>query len=240
MDKSELIARYVLHTLSDEEQQVFDDYLLNDPEFAKEVKFQADLKRVISNEEQIKAKKQLEDLESTIPSNKKTQRTWMAVASFILLLGVTAFWYVTKPVNTDTLFEAYFEPYRNVVQPIVRSQTDSLNKIQKAFNAYELKMYDEAIPLFDVLLAEDDNATYMFYKANILLEKSEIEEAISLLEKSEETIPESFKDKHLWYSALAYLKQNNLENAKASLLELQGTKSEYKAEEVQKLIRILQ
>ena len=56
-----------------------------------------------------------------------------------------------QQLNTEQLYAQYFEPYRNVVQPIVRGENKTDTK-SKAFQAYETKNYEDALKYFNTLM----------------------------------------------------------------------------------------
>ena len=153
MDKTELIAQYFTKKLSHEAQKEFDYLMVSDTEFAEEVIFQKNLKISIEKEERESLKMQLKGYEVEENTNFN-YRLWLVAATIILLLGVSSLWYFNNSINAEKLYAENFEPYRNVVQPIVRGVTKTDLKT-KAFTAYETKNYTEALQYFDKLLKEN-------------------------------------------------------------------------------------
>jgi len=235
MDKQELIAQYFLKKLSPEAKKEFDYLMETDAEFAKEVTFQKNLKTVIEKEERAAVKTQLKDFEAE-ENPTFNYKKWLAAASIIVLLGISSFWYFNKSIDAEKLYTEHFEPYQNVVHPIVRGETKTDLKTE-AFTAYETKKYKEALDLFDTLLKENDDETIAFYKANILLKLNKTDEAVTIFKTNLKT-PDSLDAKNNWYLALAYLKLNKIENAKVILAEL-DTSSSFKNKRVKQLLKQL-
>jgi len=235
MNKEQLIAQYFTKKLSQKAQKEFNHFMVNDKAFAKEVTFQENLKKVIDKEERDSVKLQLQDfeLEEKSPFNYKK---WLVASSIIVLLAASSFWYFNKPINTEKLYTEHFEPYRNIVHPIVRGDVNTDLKA-KAFIAYESKTYQEALNLFNTLLKEKDDETLAFYKANILLKLNKTEEAASIFKGNLKT-SDSLDAKNNWYLALAYLKLNDIESAKTILNEL-NTTSSFKNKGVKQLLKQL-
>lgn len=235
MNKEELIAQYLSNNLSEKEKKEFDLLISTDLEFASEVTFQKNLKVVIEKEEQQAVKSQLQDFDKEETSSFSYKKL-MVAASVVILLGFSTFWYFNTSVNTEKLYAEHFEPYRNIVHPIVRTEAEKDLKT-KAFTAYETKNYTEALELFNLLLEENTDETITFYKANVLLKLDKTNEALSIFEENLKT-PDSLDDKNSWYLALTHLRLNNIENAKAILKEL-DTSSSFKNKNVKQLLKKL-
>ncbi|MCL6296237.1 tetratricopeptide repeat protein [Jejuia spongiicola] len=235
MDKNELIASYFSKTLSKADKKVFDHLMDTDSEFADNVLFHKNLKKSIQKEEQEATKKILQDFEQEKSSSFNYKK--IVAASIIVLIGLSCFWYLnTEKTNPDKLFTDNFTPYRNVVQPIVRGETDNDLKT-KAFVAYESKKYNEAISYFNEVLASEPSNTILFYKANALLQVNKTNDAILIFQDNLKT-QDAFQDKNLWYLSLAYLKNNNIEASKQTLSKLLSN-HEFKKEEAKLLFKKL-
>ncbi|WP_456441708.1 tetratricopeptide repeat protein [Psychroserpens sp.] len=237
MDKKELIVKHFTQKLSQEEQKEFDLLMASDSNFAKEVAFQKDLKTAIKKEEQDILKKQLQDFEAE-KNSAFNYKNWLVAASVVVLLGMSSFWYFNNSIDPQELYVENFEPYRNVVQPIVRGETKTDLKT-KAFTAYETKNYTDALQYFNELLKENPDETIAFYKANVLLKLNKTGEAMAILKKN--LIIDSLNAKNNWYLALAYLKITDIKNAKKHLKIVNSNPlSDYKNEEAKKVLKQLE
>jgi len=237
MDSEKLLYKYLNDSLSPEEQLAFDALLTTDENFAEEVAFQKDIKTVLAKEDYENTKQQLQAFETAYKAFPL--KRIMIAASFALLVSISALWYfMTNQPTTEELFATYFEPYRNVEQPVVRgSQDDDLKTV--AFKAYENGEYKEALQSFNQLLEQGQDDTVLFYKANTLLKLDMSDTAISLLKDGLDTSDPRY-DKKLWYMAMGYLKLNNKQQAKQKLRLLLATKSKYKEIEATKLLQDLE
>ncbi len=237
MNTDKLIASYFRNSLSQEAKKEFDHLLATDSEFAKEVTFQKNLKTVIKKEEQDATKKQLQHFEAKENTITFNYKKWMVAAFVIVLLGVSSFWVFTnQSINTEQLYAEHFQPYRNVVQPIVRGETKTDLKT-KAFTAYEQKKYAKALNYFNQLLAQKEDASISFYKANVLLQLNKTKKAIVILENNSQ-LPNKLKTQQQWYLALAYLKTDSIEEAKLILKDLDAN-STFKNKSVKQLLKKL-
>ena len=220
MNNIDLIDRYFDNSLSPKEQLLFNDLLQNNEDFKNEFVFQKDLKKIIALNQRENLKSTLQQFEDNAIKNTKIlflSKKWLIAASLALLIGL-GFWFVknTYFISSEKLFTQNFEPYRNIIQPIVRGE--SSNTIEyRAFLAYENNDYHKAINLFNSVNNQD--ATYVsFYKAMCYLSLDKTTEAINLLEpiilsSNLEEMDKKLSEKADWYLALAYLKTG--ENKKA-------------------------
>lgn len=217
MKKTDYIIKYFEGTLSEIELEDFHALLLNDSAFKEAFEFEQDLQEtlVLNDREQIK--KEIQNWDNT--PKKQPFKFWHIAASVAILLGAS--WLLfsnSQSKNTEELYASYFEPYRNIVQPIVRGEHKP-DMQYKAFEAYEIKDYNNAILYFNDILEKTPNTTISFYKANTLLQLNKTKEAISILETNIKKT-DSLQDRNLWYLALAHLKENNIDASRNALKQL--------------------
>jgi tetratricopeptide (TPR) repeat protein len=207
-----------------------------DLDFKKEVKFQQDLKVTIFRHERHKLKHQLQDVERTIIS-KKAQKIWWLVAATIIVL-ISLGYFVPRPSYTNIeLYAMYFEPAQNIVHPIVRDVVQDSDET-RAFVAYQKKDYARAAQLFKSVFQSNNNSEILFYEAICLMELDRIDQAIEKLE-THGKYTDLVSNKTNWYLALAYVRQNDFEKAKAILTSITTKKGSYKYKEAKMLLKKL-
>jgi tetratricopeptide (TPR) repeat protein len=149
---------------------------------------------------------------------------YYAAAAVVALLIAVAFLLPGKE-NTDELFAAYFTPYPNVVQPLLRGD-DATAGQAKAFQDYEQKNYEAAAAGFKELLdiKEEPGILLLLGNSNLMLGKSEEAEEnfITLIKNYDE-----FDLQAKWFLSLSYLKSGDTENARKILKELGETEVSY-------------
>lgn len=236
MNNNYLIEKYIQNSLSSDEKLAFDELLKNDIDFKKEVDFHSNLKMVVKHEDNSNFKSFISDLESntTQKVTRKPFYKWFAAASIIFVLGFSYFFFPKQEVSTNTLFASYFEPYRNVVAPIVRGDNQQDEKTL-AFIAYEKGEYKTAVILFSKLYLSTKEPYYLFYKANALLKLEKAKEAIPLLLDHLKT-KDTLTQKTNWYLALAYLKIKDKMKAKELLKKVIATNA-YHNKEAKELLK---
>lgn len=202
-----------------------------------ETEFDNQLAKVVKIEARKNQKAFLQNIEKNILAKKKTN--WMLAASVIFFMGIISTYFINKPDSTETLYEAYFSPYPNIIAPITRYETGKSQK-EIAFENYELKNYETASLLFDEMLSKNINQEpeLLFYKGISLMEMNKMDEAIAIFSENILTNT-SWNDENLWYLTLAYIKSNNIELAKKTLLQLSNENENFKRDETSALLKSL-
>lgn len=210
MVKDLLIQKYINNRLTKEEQVLFDDLYKNDADFIAEVKLHKDLKAAIRNEERISLKKEFKKKDvNKVPFN------WarlLVAASFAMLLSVGSyFMFKDSGLTNQELFATNFEPYRNVMHPVVRGE-ENLTQIEEAFVFYENGDFSKFIKIIESANYKDTD--YNFYLANAYLANENVEKAKLILEDYLHNNDAKFFTKAHWYLGLIYLKLADTQKAK--------------------------
>lgn len=236
--QEDLIEKYLQNRLSPEEALMVDKLLQNDMNFESELTLQTNLKKAIKKDDDDNFRNLISELESKAKiESQQTRRSyvkWLAAASIVVLLGLGYFFTMDQTASTNELFASYFEPYRNVIQPIDRGNEQQDEK-SLAFYAYEKGEYEQAIQLFTNLYNTTKESYYLFYKANSLLKLEKANEAVPILLEHIKT-KDTLTEKTTWYLALAYLKLNDKPNARITLKKVIA-EGKYKTTEAQKLLK---
>ncbi len=236
MDKELLIQKYLQGTLSETEEQLFQEYLEKDPSFADHIPFYEELHYAFAKADYDQTKTQLQSFYKE--EKQSLWRKWSIAATVLVLMSVGSLWFFNTINSNETLYAHYFEPYKNVVQPIVRGEVEKNTKVL-AFMAYDDGDYDTAIVYINQLLEDQPEAIFALYKANAQLQTDQTEAAIVTLEshiKKTDTIYAQAQ----WYLALSYLKLDNKEATKGHLNTLLQTHSNFKNKEAIALLKSLE
>lgn len=243
MSTEELIEHYFSNRLSEEARLEFDMLYKNDKAFRTEVDFLENVKTVSENEDSQHFKTQLEGFEKEHQNTTKTtnHKAWLkpllgAAAIVFIALTITFGW--NHSIDENKLFVTYFEPSKNVTQPIVRSDTNE-NMLNNAFIAYTDSNYQEAISIFENEYQTSKQSELLFYEGNALLALDKIKEAIEKF-KEHLTFSDVLTNRSHWYLALAYLKTKDSKNAKLQLNALLNSGESFKKEEANLLLNKLE
>ncbi|WP_192350415.1 hypothetical protein [Algoriphagus sp. Y33] len=218
-DRDILIDGYFEKTLTALQQTEFDRLMLEDSSFAEEVTFHRKLKAAIRMEERENLKARFDTIDAT-PS--PSYRWWYAAAAVLALMAMG--WWISSqiPQQPKDLYYAYFEPYPNTVEPLVRSDAGQKGLSVQAFHLYEEGEYAKAGAAFGRLYQESNKEQDLFYQAISLMAAGKTTEALPLLERQEWTA--SYFEASQWYLALAYLKEEQLSQAKTHLKKVRDAK----------------
>lgn len=262
MDREKMLEKFMEGRLTEAEQKEFDRLYDVDLNFKTEVDFLTNISKVAEAEDDDAFREMLTSFEAEAlltakrddkvndapPDNEieaKSKKTgvkrfptrWLVAASIALIAGLTYIFMPASPTSNQDLFNQNFQPYPNVVHPIVRGEEGQISKT-KAFAAYQNGEYSSAIALFAELYAASKEPDYLFYQANALLQLKKGKEAIPLLQNHLMTA-DSLTEKSDWYLAMAYLQVDDTNNAK-KMLQSVVDDGVFKVQEAKKLLKSLQ
>lgn len=161
----------------------------------------------------------------------KRRLVYLSLAAMILILIAIGIHFFSKPLSPEKLFSEVFEPYPNLVSSKGADDTGMAN----AMLFYDLRDYDTAAVLLgDVLKYESSNVTAMLYLGVSCLAKGNAGDAIFWLEKAS-SLESSFIHPVMWYLALAYLREERLNDSRELLEKLTRAEGFYR-EKAQELL----
>jgi hypothetical protein len=153
---------------------------------------------------------------------------WLSIAASLVLLMVFFLWPFGKQSH-EKLFNKYYQPYPNILA--LRSESASMMKA--AMEQYSSGNYAKAIDLMKDIAVKSD--TLHFYSGVSSLYHGNSNDAVLSLSKVGEN--SVFYPQVIWYQGLAYLCNNDHENAKRMFSRIRP--SEYKYEEAQSILASL-
>ncbi|TVZ56288.1 anaphase-promoting complex subunit 3 [Lutibacter sp. Hel_I_33_5] len=203
--------------------------------------FENDVKKAIRNHERAALKSELQDLEATISKKstlKKGTPKWLVAASVALLISLSGYYLIAgNSLNNQELYAEYYQPYRNVIHPVVRGDSSTDLKTT-AFVYYENNNYKKAYDTLLKLYKKDVNPDYLLYQGICLLELNQPKKAITIFSKSLENNT-TYSTKVTWYLALSYLQQNDIEKATFYLNKYLKSGDLFKKDEAETLLKKL-
>lgn len=231
----ELIQRFFEWELSDEERQAFEQRMESDTTFLQRIEsYQAideQIELQFNQNETAKQQKIKKDWKNTkheptkvrpLASRKRWLRMTGIAASFLLLIAL-AWWLL--PSNTTTspqiLASAYYQKTGHQSVSTFRSsaeQNPTDKTLEKASTAFKAKQYTQALDMLQAI-----PSIYPLYHQVVLLRGQcyfGLENWIEAVQQFQAVIdaPEGGrKDLALWYQALTYLQQEEVEKAKQNL-----------------------
>jgi tetratricopeptide (TPR) repeat protein len=223
----ERIADYLGGTLSQEERNAVDQRLASDTAFRELFNETKLLATGIKMQGRQGVKKQLVDLEQTLPAIEikkgRTMLPWISGVAAALLIFFLVYMLADRS-DPKELFEAYYSPYPNIAMPVVRGEDQDSSARARAFIAYEQQDYLNAIAAFEALEHRSDEDK--FYLGNSYLAAGEARHAIDVWLTLSPSASR-YADQTLWYLSLAHLKLGESDEAITSLNKLLTHESSY-------------
>ena len=233
-----LIEKLIDEEASDQEILAARERLQTDAEFNSHYRQEKTIIEGIRFQGLQKDLQYLHDLEKTLSATKQSPNRyrWYSVAAAVLLCSISYWFYQSATQSPEELYQAYFKPYPNAVEPTTRSNGTATARTE-AFQAYEQGDYQRAATLFTSLLRDkkDPWVLLLLGNANLMLDHTtEAMENFTILY----TEFDEYDLQAKWFLGLCYLKKGDVENARKILKELGDTEISYasKAKELLKKV----
>ncbi|MDC7994209.1 tetratricopeptide repeat protein [Altibacter sp. HG106] len=217
----ETIERYLKNNMSAEEQERFQQQLIEEPTLQQKVN---EVRMLIDGVEAASLKEKLntyhEEVSAThskvidppklISTPEKNYTRWYAAAGILVaLIGI--FWFLNRTSPTEQLFAQHFEPDPGL--PTTMSTSGNYAFFEGMVD-YKQGKYDEALSKWEPLLeASPENDTLQYFLGMAHLAKDESKEALPYLEKVAAMTSSSFLSEANWYLGLSYLDLNQPKKA---------------------------
>ncbi|WP_299681925.1 hypothetical protein [uncultured Tenacibaculum sp.] len=238
MNKSSLIDKYFQNMLSTKEETIFNELLITDNEFAREFKFQKDVKVSLEILERRSLKKYLQEIENTHFYKEKTNFFYLKlIASITLLFAIVNSSELFNFNKTDhkRLYASYFTTFDNVIYVMNRGE-DEDNLKKEAFLAYENKEFNVAVFMLSNAYEETQESDLLLYLGISLLASDQYEKGQSILLKYLQ-LNSKYKVQAQWYIALSYLALNKTVESKKYLQQIAIGSHKFKKQEVELLLK---
>lgn len=242
MEHQEKIEKYIQGKLTTDQLLAFEKELAADSQLASLL---ADHRK---SEIAIKAaaRQQLREASQTAYDNLSKlqhQRVLMmrrlAIAASFTLLLAAGFWWLNSGAGKNTPEELFAQYFEMPAAPSVRNGNEQTNtKWQRAVDFYAKQEFQSAIPLFQELLLDgsfDQKESVKLLLAASLISENQPTEALEIID--EINTDSSFKEDAEWYRALAFMKDNKIEEAKKALENIANKKHHFKKSEATLMLK---
>jgi len=243
----DLIEQYLEGTLKGSDLDTFNQRMEEDQEFRSSLEEMETMVSGIRYSGRRKVKQELETLEANLPEIALDQdtpviplfkRKWFAAAASVLIIAISALWLFNPSDSHQDLFNSYYTPYLNVVNPTLRAeQPTNIPLRDQAYQAYDRQEYQKAVDAFLSIPEHEQEVEDQLYLGISYLSLQNMQEAVTVL-KTYVQEQEQFKLQAQWYLALAYIAQGESELA-VPLLNQVSTERGFKAVEAQNLLQQL-
>src|SRR5690606_1212810 len=237
-----LVERYFDKELSEGESALLDERLKSDAEFRAIFDRERALIRSIRAAGLSRDLQLLKEVERGISAADHGRQRWLqpwyyAAAAAVALFVVATVWIFPHHESPDELFDDYFTPVSNTFSPTLRGGQPAVAQ-SEAFRYYDQGDYATAASLFGEMLTKNKDADVLLLSANANLAVGNTiiaeENLIALIRDFDD-----YDTAARWYLGLCYLKQGNVDLARAVLEELGQKEVSYtgRAKELLKKVR---
>ncbi len=224
------VRDYLQDKLSSQRKQEIDKMIASDPEYAREFTEQKELVESMTMFYRGKLKQRLkEEDQAKRPAQGKSasidKRRWWAMVASLALIAVSGYLLFFSDPSSQELFDEHYKPYYNVLSSGERS--GEITEMD-AMSLYERGRYQEAIIAFHEEIKDPSSQTALvFYLGLSYLATDQPLKAIEKIEKVISGPATVLQEPAQWYLGLAYLKAEDIENAKRLFNEIQNSGGAY-------------
>ena len=214
----ELIDRYLLEQLDQEELRQFHERMEQDLEFRTLVMEQRQQMEAV---EEYNLRESITSFHDEISQEKKSIKTlpkWWAIAASILLLVGISLLMVLKMDQENSAQKIFAENFKPDPGLPTTMGKNSDYEFYSGMVSYKQKKYAEAISQWEPLYeAAPQNDTFTYFLGVAHLAHGDTQQAEKYLELSSDKKDTAFKEETDYYLALTYLKENKVKEAKKVL-----------------------
>lgn len=210
----EEIEKFLLRNMSPEEEADFRERLSKDINLNKATD---EMKLLLLGIQETSLQEKLNSFHHQMPAqaeNKQAKtarlwsmKTWLAAASVMAVLFVSAYFILGKKDKNTSLYTEYFQPDPGLISAMSGAAD---YQFDRGMIDYKTGNYDAAIKIWEPLLKERANSdTLNYFLASAYLASDKTEKAIPFFEKVIASAISVFKNDANWYLALAHIKLGN-------------------------------
>ncbi len=243
MKDDKQIDDFILGLLSEHEEQSFRQDLKTNMELAAQVDLRREMINGIEAFGRKAFKEELIEIHKEVIDNRQEKGKrrslfpYIAAAASVLILIVALFYLMdgNGAQSPNAIVDRFFE-----ISDISIAQRDNgdekLLTLEKLFND---KKYRDALPLFEEQLNINPTSNLLLGAGIAYLKLDQAQKALSYFEQITAKKDFNFENEVSWYSALAYLKLEDIVSAKKALQALVEDKQADHHEDATKLLEIL-
>lgn len=232
MDYTDFIERYLEKEMTSEELVWFEKEFEGNTILKQDIEFHKKVNAVLADTDSILLKQQLEAIhqELVFESPKKERKlrklSFGAVAIAAVVIGLFVYT-ANRNYSNEKIVTAFYEPIDAHVN--YRTVTDADRQLNKAIALYDAKQYEEALVLFESILAADvEMIGVNIYVGVSYMETGKYEKAYQSFSKIIEQEPNPFAEPAKWYLGMAYLSTGKTDLAKLYFVDLADGNGFYK------------
>jgi tetratricopeptide (TPR) repeat protein len=217
-----LIESYLSGEMDEQQRKEFENSIREDQVLTAEIKLLEETNEAVLDDEVHEFRKSIKKVinDSYINQSKTIEITrrffkYPLVASIIVLI-VASLWQLITILSPEKIYAKFYKPYETDLS--TRSVNTSTDKISVAYMLYQKGDYTASYEILsNYLLKNTDNQTARFFLGMNSLELGKVDQAITDLKEVEKDNSTPYAIHARWYLSLAYLKTNDINEAKIYL-----------------------
>ena len=238
-DYTTLFDQYLRGELEEAKVVEFENRLEADEHFLQQFNLHKETLEGIDQHFDEVLKSKLKAIEREISRPNTTSRSWVwwAIAAAVTVLLVSTFLLYAPQKSVDETFQAFYEPYPNIVNPSSRSLHSQSESWSVAYDAGDYTFAMSAIE--KELLLSPDSVDLLFYHGQAAMATNQLPEASKQLQVIVNRDSSRYTGPAIWYLSLIELKQGHNQSAKKHLDRLISGHPDYeeKASELYAIIK---
>ena len=209
----DLIERYFDDQLSEEERGEVERLRTSNVDFQQEFELFEKANKAVKISTLLDLKADVKSIHQEMKAPKQGKsinlKWWSLAAGIALLVGL---WSYAQQFSNANIYADAYTP----VEDYVTNMDQTVSEMERAMELLDHKDYDKAISAFEKLYSSTGNLTALFYEGHCYYEVGEYTKAIDHWNK----VTNEYQPEAQWYTALVYLKLDDVERAKASLNQI--------------------
>lgn len=220
----DLIDRYLLGQLGDEELRQVESRMQREPEFLQQVEDARKIQQLVVATERAKLWQQLAEEEAKNKTGKHrflsfSPTVWAAAASLLLMVALGGYWW-SQQNKYKEIYLAYYKPYEELSFPKARGGTEADMALPIATEQYKEKKYTKCIDTLEPLSEKDDRVYFVLGLA--YAQQEDFEKALENFDRVTDDF--DLLDELRWYKALVFVAMKKPERAKELLVNIKQRK----------------
>ncbi len=216
-DYTALFDQYLRGELDEAKVIEFENRLEADEHFLRQFNLHKETLEGIDQHFDEVLKSELKVIEHELSRPTSTSRSWVwwAIAAAVTILLVSTFLLYAPRQSIDDTFQAFYEPYPNIVNPSSRS----LHSQSESWSvAYDARDYTYAMSAIEKeLLLNPDSVDLLFYHGQAAMATNQLSKASRQLQAVLNRDSSRYTGPAIWYLSLIELKQGHSQSVKKYL-----------------------
>lgn len=244
LNYNEYIERYLQGEMRPDEKLWFEKEIEGDIHLQDEIKLRKQVNMVLSDRDLIELKSQLEQIhleinevtkKGKVAIRKIYSRVYYATGVLVIFAIALTLHLYNRDFSNSKIIDEYYLPASAAAN--FRSADSFNDQLSAAMSYYKEKEYEQAIALFEKILAQDSTKIGInLYSGISHMEIQEYNKANERFQRIIHNQPNPFVESAKWYLGMCYIMTNNRDKAADQFENLASTEGYYQRD-AQRILR---